>query len=142
MNKDKLKKAGLKITMPRMIVMELLNNSPDIHISAEDVYRKLSDSGEEVGLATIYRVLTQFEQAGLVKRHNFGSGSGSGSGSAIFELNDGQHHDHMLCMKCNSVIEFSNKKIEELQQQVADKHNFKLEDHAMTLYGVCNECKG
>jgi Fur family ferric uptake transcriptional regulator len=123
-----LKKAGLKATLPRLRILEILENSRVKHLSAEDVYKALLDAGEEVGLATVYRVLTQFEAAGLVMRHNFDSGH------SVFELNRGAHHDHMVCLKTGKVIEFENDEIEKLQRRIADEHGYVLQDHSLVLY--------
>ena len=123
-----LKKLGLKATAPRMRVLELLEASSERHLSAEDVYRQLIDAGEDVGLATIYRVLTQFERAGLVTRHNFEGGH------SVFELDRGLHHDHMVCLETGQVIEFVNEDIERLQQLMAEEHGFELIDHSLVLY--------
>jgi Fur family ferric uptake transcriptional regulator len=123
-----LKKVGLKATLPRLRILEILERSRLKHMSAEDVYKALLDAGEEVGLATVYRVLTQFEAADLVIRHNFDSGH------SVFELNRGPHHDHMVCLKTGRVIEFENEEIEKLQQKIADQHGYVLEDHSLVLY--------
>ena len=123
-----LKKAGLKATLPRLRILEILEASDFKHMSAEDVYKAVLAAGEDVGLATIYRVLTQFEAAGLVKRHNFDSGH------SVFELDRGGHHDHMVCLKTNRVIEFNNDEIEELQKKIADDHGYDLQDHSLVLY--------
>ena len=129
-----LKKAGLKVTLPRLRILELLEEDK-AHLSAEDIYRKLIDAGEEVGLATVYRVLTQFEQAGLFKRNHFESGK------AVFELNQGSHHDHLVCLDCGRVDEFFDEQIEDRQQIVANERGFNLTDHSLSLYGVCSELK-
>jgi Fur family ferric uptake transcriptional regulator len=123
-----LKKAGLKATGPRIRILEILEHSHLKHMSAEDVYKALLDMGEDAGLATVYRVLTQFEAAGLVVRHNFDSGH------SVFELNRGPHHDHMVCMKTGRVIEFENAQIEELQRKMAEEHGYELVDHSLVLY--------
>lgn len=123
-----LKKAGLKVTLPRLKVLGLLENADEHHMSAEDVYKALLDSGDDVGLATVYRVLTQFEAAGLVLRHNFEGGH------AVFELNTDEHHDHMVDTSTGSVIEFCDPVIEERQKQIAEEHGFELVDHSLTLY--------
>jgi len=123
-----LKKAGLKATLPRIRILEILEHSEDAHLSAEDVYKILLEAGEEVGLATVYRVLTQFESAGLVMRHNFDSGH------SVFELDRGQHHDHMVCTNSGQVVEFHNEDIERLQKEIAAKHGFELVDHSLVLY--------
>ncbi len=126
---QELRKAGLKVTMPRIKILQMLENNNQRHMSAEDVYRKLLDSGEDAGLATVYRVLTQFEAAGLVTRHNFDSGS------AVFELARGdEHHDHMVCTETGKVIEFHNEDIERLQQEITDAHGFELIGHSLVLY--------
>jgi len=123
-----LKKAGLKATGPRLRILEILEHSHLKHMSAEDVYKALLDVGEDAGLATVYRVLTQFEAAGLVVRHNFDSGH------SVFELNRGTHHDHMVCLKTGRVIEFENDEIEALQRRIAAEHGYELEDHSLVLY--------
>ncbi len=126
-----LKNAGLKATLPRLKVLSLFENSKERHLSAEDVYKILINAGEDVGLATVYRVLTQFEQAGLLIRHHFESGK------AIFELNGGSHHDHIVCVKCGRVEEFYDEEIEKRQKLAATERGFKMEDHALTIYGIC-----
>lgn len=123
-----LKKAGLKATLPRIRILEILEDSEEPHMSAEDVYKTLLEAGEEVGLATVYRVLTQFESAGLVIRHNFDSGH------SVFEIDRGEHHDHMVCMESGQVVEFHNEDIERLQKEIASKHGFELVDHSLVLY--------
>ena len=126
--RHELRKAGLKITLPRLKILEILENASNRHPSAEDIYKDLLDSGEEIGLATVYRVLTQFEAAGLVTRHNFEGGH------SVFELDDGEHHDHMVCVETGEVIEFTSEEIERLQHEVAEKHGFELLDHSLVLY--------
>jgi Fur family ferric uptake transcriptional regulator len=128
MEAQDLKNAGLKATLPRLRILELFENSAQKHMSAEDVYKSLLDNGEDVGLATVYRVLTQFETAGLVIRHNFDSGH------SVYELNSGGHHDHMVCIKTGKVIEFESDEIEKLQQKIAEQYGYKLEDHSLVLY--------
>jgi len=123
-----LKKAGLKATLPRIRILQILEDSDQKHMSAEEVYKALIDAGEEVGLATIYRVLTQFEAAGLVMRHNFDSGH------SVFEVDEGEHHDHMVCTETGEVIEFQNEQIEKLQHSIAEKHGYELVDHSLVLY--------
>ncbi len=126
--RQELRKAGLKVTLPRLKILEILENRDTRHLSAEDIYRELLDLGEDIGLATVYRVLTQFEAAGLVKRHNFEGGH------SVFELDDGAHHDHMVCIESGDVVEFMNDEIEQLQHDVAKAHNFELVGHNMVLY--------
>ena len=128
MESQDLRKAGLKVTSPRLKVLEILETSAERHLSAEAIYKALITAGEELGLATVYRVLTQFERAGLVVRHNFESGT------AVFELADGTHHDHMVCLTTGKVIEFFDERIEQLQTEIADKHGYYIEDHSMVLY--------
>ena len=136
MSTKELKDAGLKATLPRLKILEILENSSEQrHMSAEEVYDLLRGQDEKIGLATIYRVLTQFEAAGLVTRHNFEGGH------AVFELNEGQHHDHILCVKCGRVDEFIDETIEQRQQAIAEKHGFSITDHSLTIYGVCGECQ-
>ncbi len=127
-----LRKAGLKVTIPRVKILGILEGNPELHMTAEEVYRALLDSGEDIGLATVYRVLTQFESAGLVMRHNFEGGS------AVFELDDGRHHDHIVCLECGRVEEFVDEVIEKRQQAIADRHGYKITDHSLILYGTCS----
>ena len=131
-----LKRAGLKTTLPRLRILQILEDSADLHVSAEDVYRTLLTSGESIGLATVYRVLTQFEQAGLVIRHNF-----EGSGSAVFELAAGEHHDHLVCVRCSRVTEFVDETIERRQRAIAAQNGFSMTDHSLIIYGVCADCQ-
>ncbi len=128
MDTKELKKAGLKATLPRLRILEILENADERHMSAEDVYKALIDAGEDVGLATIYRVLTQFESAGLVQRHNFDSGH------AVFEMNKDDHHDHMVRIDTGEVIEFYDEAIERRQREIVAEHGFDLEDHSLVLY--------
>ena len=132
MESEELKKAGLKATQPRLRILSILEQHSDQHLSAEDVYRMLLDAGDETGLATVYRVLTQFENAGLVIRHNFEGGH------AVFELDSGEHHDHIVCVDCGTVVEFIDKTIEARQTRIADEHGFRITDHSLVLYGHCN----
>ena len=134
MDKQELKKAGLKATEPRLKILDFLHQSAVRHMSAEDVYKSLLEADEDIGLATVYRVLTQFEQAGLVTRHNFEEGH------SIFELN-GAHHDHIICIKCGKVDEFLDSTIEERQKSIAAEKGFKMTDHALCIYGVCSDCQ-
>lgn len=126
-----LKGTGLKVTMPRLKVLELFQQSTERHMTAEDVYRKLLDVNSDVGLATVYRVLTQFEQAGLLMRHHFESGK------AVYELNEGGHHDHLVCLQCGKVEEFYDSEIEKRQQKVAKERGFEIHDHQLHLYADC-----
>ena len=126
--RQELRKAGLKVTLPRLKILEIFEKSMLRHLSAEDMYKELLDSGEDIGLATVYRVLTQFEAAGLVTRHNFEGGH------SVFELDDGNHHDHMVCVETGDVIEFSNTEIERLQHEMAEAHGYELLDHNLVLY--------
>lgn len=128
MERQDLRDAGLKVTSPRLKVLEILETSKDRHLSAEGIYRLLLEQEEELGLATVYRVLTQFEQAGLVSRHNFEGGT------AVFELTDGSHHDHMVCLETGDVIEFCDERIEQLQKDIAAKYGYEIEDHSLVLY--------
>lgn len=125
---QELKKAGLKVTLPRLKILEILEGSRMRHLSAEDIYKELLGTGEDIGLATVYRVLTQFEAAGLVKRHNFEGGH------SVFEFDEGKHHDHMVCVESGRVVEFMNEEIERLQREIAKQHNFELIDHNLVLY--------
>lgn len=131
MDTRELKKAGLKATGPRIRILQMLESNDRRHMSAEDVYRALLDSGDDVGLATIYRVLTQFEAAGLVTRHNFEGGH------SVFELNQGEHHDHIVCVRCGHIEEFCDEVIEQRQRAVLESHGFELADHSLILYGDC-----
>ena len=128
MDSKSLKEAGLKATLPRIRILEILEASEQKHVSAEDVYKALLEAGEDVGLATVYRVLTQFEGAGLVIRHHFDTGH------SVFELDSGGHHDHMVCIKTGRVIEFENEEIEKLQRQIAEEHGYELAEHSLILY--------
>ncbi|HZV98190.1 MAG TPA: ferric iron uptake transcriptional regulator [Methylophilaceae bacterium] len=130
---DELKNAGLKATLPRLKVLSLFENSKERHLSAEDVYKILLTTGEDVGLATVYRVLTQFEQAGLLVRHHFESGK------AVFELNQGGHHDHIVCLQCGRVEEFCDDEIEARQKLVASERGFKIHDHSLHIYADCTK---
>lgn len=125
---SELRKAGLKVTLPRVKILQMLDTTDQRHMSAEDVYKALMEAGEDVGLATVYRVLTQFEAAGLVVRHNFDGGH------AVFELADGGHHDHMVCVDSGDVIEFFDPEIEKLQKEIVNRHGYELVDHNLVLY--------
>lgn len=128
-----LKSIGLKATLPRLKILEIFQAGRQRHMSAEDVYRELLSENQDIGLATVYRVLTQFEQAGLLKRSNFESGK------AVFELNEGSHHDHLVCLQCGRVEEFYDAEIEKRQQKIARDRGFALQDHALSLYGNCTK---
>ena len=133
-----LKRAGLKATVPRRRILEILETSGTHHLSAEDVYRELLEAGDDVGLATIYRVLTQFESAGLVSRHHFESGH------AVFELERGHHHDHVICVQCGKVEEFFDQAIENRQKSIVEKMGFEIQDNSLVIYGNCSKpnCPG
>ena len=137
METQDLRKAGLKVTLPRIKILEMLENSDNRHLSAEDIYRMLMESGEEIGLATVYRVLTQFEAAGLVVRHHFEDGDAR----AVFELDAGEHHDHMVCVKTGQVIEFVDEIIEQRQREIAEKYGWEMTDHSLIIYGISPEAK-
>lgn len=133
-NQD-LRRAGLKVTLPRIKILELLESADRHHMSAEDVYKALIEQGEDVGLATVYRVLTQFEQAGIVERHNFENNL------SVFELAKDEHHDHLVCDQCGKIIEFHNEEIEKLQEKVAKELGFTLSGHSLVMYGICDDEK-
>ena len=135
MESSDLKKVGLKVTLPRMKILEFLEESDVRHHSAENIYKTLMNEGEEIGLATVYRVLTQFEAAGLVERHHFESGQ------AVFELNETGHHDHIICVSCGKVEEFYDEMIEARQKEVAADKGYEVTDHSLTLYGKCSDCQ-
>jgi Fur family ferric uptake transcriptional regulator len=126
--RQELRKAGLKITLPRLKILEIFEQANQRHLSAEDIYKDLLQSDQDIGLATVYRVLTQFESAGLVTRHNFEGGH------SVFELDDGAHHDHMVCVDSGEVIEFVNDEIERLQRKLAADHGYEILDHSLVLY--------
>jgi len=131
----KLKKAGLKVTLPRIKILEVLEAEHHNHFSAEDIYKIMLKRGEDIGVATVYRVLTQCEQAGLIRRLQFEGGR------AVFEATAADHHDHIVCVRCGHVEEFHDKTIERRQQRVAEKAGFTVADHSMTLYGLCEQCQ-
>lgn len=136
MESQDLRKAGLKVTLPRMKILEILeSNETSRHMSAEDVYKTLLQDGEDIGLATVYRVLTQFESAGLVTRHHFEGGH------SVFELNEGRHHDHIVCVKCGRVDEFMDETIEQRQKAIAEKAGYEITDHSLYIYGICKQCR-
>lgn len=131
MGSKELKQAGLKVTLPRMKILDMLQHQGSTHLTADAIYQSLVDSGEEIGLATVYRVLTQFESAGLVKRHHFESGQ------SVFEINQGEHHDHILCLECGRIEEFCDEDIERRQRVIAQRLGFELAEHCLILYGHC-----
>ena len=133
MNKE-LREVGLKVTAPRIKILEIMTNAITHHMSAEEIYKALIDAGEDVGLATVYRVMAQFESAGLVRRHNFEGDS------AVFEIDQGKHHDHLVCVKCGLVDEFVDEEIERRQELIAKKAGFDMTDHNLTIYGICGKC--
>lgn len=135
MENQELRNAGLKVTLPRVKILEILESSEHRHMSAEDMYKALRDSGEDIGLATVYRVLTQFETAGLVTRHHFEGGH------SVFELNQGTHHDHIVCVKCGRVDEFVDGEIEQRQKRIATAKGYEITDHSLYLYGICPDCR-
>lgn len=135
MDKLNLKDAGLKSTGPRRKILEIMETAKDHHLSAEAIYRAFIEQGEDIGLATVYRVLTQFEEAGLVVKHHFESGQ------SVFELDHGEHHDHLVCVKCGEVKEFVDPEIEVRQEQIAREAAFTITDHSLTIYGLCKTCQ-
>lgn len=132
---QQIKEAGLKVTAPRVKILGILERCGKRHMSAEDVYKELLSQDEEIGLATVYRVLTQFEGAGLVCRRHFEGGQ------SVFELNSGEHHDHLVCVKCGKIVEFVDPTIEKRQAKIAAENHFKIEDHSLVVYGVCGDCQ-
>ena len=134
MGDKELREAGLKVTVPRIKIMQILENAKDHHLTAEDVYKILLEGNEDVGLATVYRVLTQFEAAGLVTRHYFEGVL------SVFELSQGDHHDHLVCVQCHKVVEFVDAVIETRQTEIAKRYGFRMTDHSLHIYGICPEC--
>ena len=132
---QELRDVGLKVTLPRLKILRMLEETKPHHLSAEEIYTKLIASDEDVGLATVYRVLTQFETAGLVRRHHFEEGY------SVFELNQGEHHDHLVCIECSTIAEFVDAGIEKRQQEIALQHRFKMTDHSLIIYGLCSACQ-
>lgn len=135
MTQNDIKNAGLKVTAPRKKILDILENACKRHLSAEDIYKLLLDSGEEVGLATVYRVLTQFESAGLIIKHNF-----EGDRS-VYELDQGDHHDHLVCVACGLIEEFLDPLIEKRQEEIANQNGFNIVDHSLSIYGLCKKCQ-
>ncbi len=134
MESKDIRAAGLKVTLPRLKILDMLESSGNKHLSAEDMYKALLDEGEEIGLATVYRVLTQFEGAGLVNRHHFEGGH------SVFELCQDEHHDHILCVKCGRVDEFFDEVIEQRQKAIAQAQGYQMTDHSLYIYGICPTC--
>ncbi len=134
-NPSELKASGLKATLPRLKILDIFQNAKVRHLSAEDVYKMLLADNLDVGLATVYRVLTQFEQAGILQRNHFETGK------AVFELNEGSHHDHLVCLDCGKVEEFYDEEIEKRQEAIAKQYGFEIADHALALYGHCKSCQ-
>jgi Fur family ferric uptake transcriptional regulator len=128
-----LKNIGLKATLPRLKILDLFENTEKRHLTAEEIYRHLQEEGHEIGLATVYRVLTQFEQAGLLMRHHFDSDK------AVFELNGGEHHDHLVCMQCGRVEEFVDTEIEKRQKRIAETRGFSIHEHSLQIYADCTK---
>lgn len=134
MDSKDLKSAGLKVTIPRTKILDILAKAGIRHLSAEEIYKLTLESGDDVGLATVYRVLGQFETAGLVIRHHFGEGH------SVYELDHGFHHDHLVCTKCGAVTEFVDELIEQRQSEIATQNNFKMTDHSLYIFGICEKC--
>lgn len=130
---QELKKAGLKVTLPRLKILEILQLPENQHISAEEVYKILLDQGEDIGLATVYRVLNQFDDAGILNRHHFEGGK------SVFEISNKKHHDHIVCLDCGRVMEFEDEVIEQRQSEIANSHNIRLTNHSLYLYGNCTK---
>lgn len=133
--KDNLKQAGLKITTPRLKILEIFKTSSERHLSADEIYKIIVDTKQDIGIATVYRVLTQFEESGILNRHNFDSGH------SVFELDKGEHHDHLLCVKCGKVSEFLDQQIEKRQLEIAKTKKFEMTDHSLIIYGICASCQ-
>ena len=133
-NNETLKDAGLKVTHPRTKILDILQSNPDMHLSADEIHNKLVDHNESIGLATVYRVLTQLEVAGLIQKNQFSDNQSS------YEIKK-QHHDHLICTKCGKIIEFMNNDLEKLQEKISDEYQFRLDSHVMTLFGVCKDGK-
>ncbi|MGL4668850.1 MAG: ferric iron uptake transcriptional regulator [Saezia sp.] len=133
-NIDNLKNTGLKATLPRLKILEIFQANKENHLSAEDIFRILINQKSDIGLATVYRVLAQFEQAGLLRRSNFEAGK------SVYELDEGKHHDHMVCLSCGKVEEFVDEKMEKRQIEIAQQHGFHLEEHSVAMYGTCADC--
>ena len=134
-HKEQIRKLGLKVTGPRLKILSLFEENPERHLSAEDVYRISLDENLNVGVATVYRVLAQFEEAGILVRHQFDKNK------AVYELDRGEHHDHLVCVRCGKVTEFCDERIEKLQEAVAEQHGYEIEDHSLYMYGTCENCQ-
>lgn len=132
---DQIKNCGLKVTGPRLKILNLFETHPDKHMSADDVYRIVLEEEMDIGVATVYRVLAQFEEAGILMRHHFESNK------AVYELNGGIHHDHLLCLECGKITEFFDEEIEDMQERIAKKNGYNIQDHSLYLYGICAECQ-
>ncbi len=132
---EQIRSLGLKVTGPRLKILSLFESRPEEHLSAEDVYRITLEENLNIGVATVYRVLAQFEEAGILMRHHFETGK------AVYELDMGDHHDHLVCLECGKVTEFFDKEIEGLQERIAKKNGYEIVDHALYMYGVCGECR-
>lgn len=132
---DQIKNCGLKVTGPRLKILNLFETRPDKHMSADDVYRIVLEEEMDIGVATVYRVLAQFEEAGILMRHHFESNK------AVYELNGGIHHDHLLCLDCGKITEFFDEEIEDMQERIAKKNGYDIQDHSLYLYGICAECQ-
>ncbi|MBR7001050.1 MAG: ferric iron uptake transcriptional regulator [Neisseriaceae bacterium] len=132
---EQIRSLGMKVTGPRLKILSLFETHPEEHLSAEDVYRLTLEEDLNIGVATVYRVLAQFEEAGILMRHNFDTGK------AVYELDRGNHHDHLVCVRCGKITEFCDDRIEKLQDDVAEEHGYEIIDHAMYLYGTCGECQ-
>lgn len=131
---EQIRNLGLKVTGPRLKILSLFENRPDAHLSAEDVYRITIEQNLGIGVATVYRVLSQFEESGILKRHHFDTGK------AVYELDQGTHHDHLVCVQCGAVLEFFDEEIEELQEKIAAKNGYEITDHSLYMYGTCKKC--
>ena len=135
MPESDLKKAGLKVTLPRLKILAILESNERKHVSAEEIYKIFIERGDEIGIATVYRVLTQFEASGIVTRHRFDGDS------SVFELSSGPHHDHLVCIKCDKVVEFVDEVVERRQRELAERNSFEITDHSLIIYGLCSDCR-
>lgn len=135
MSEIELKKAGLKVTLPRLKILKVLESSENKHMTAEGIYKMFIEQGDDIGIATVYRVLTQFETSGIVSRHRFDNDS------SVFELCGGPHHDHLICVDCGKVVEFVDEVVERRQESLAKENGFEITDHSLTIYGLCTDCQ-